>query len=85
MLKIAPNVGDNATLSIDAGWLDVAQQLQVGNSGQVILNGGQLFVPAVQLSGNALLKLTPGGDKTLKLSTLSIAGSWNQERGSLIR
>jgi hypothetical protein len=74
VLKIAPNIGDNATLTISAGWIDVAQQLQVSNNGQVIVAGsGKLITPSVQLTGNAQLKLAPGADKTLKLASYTIA------------
>jgi hypothetical protein len=75
VLKVAPLAGNNGTLTISAGWIDVAQQLQVANDGQVIMDGGQLLVPSVALSGNALLKMTPGGAKVLKLSTLTIASN----------
>jgi hypothetical protein len=74
VLKIAPSVGDSATLTISAGWIDVAQRLEVASAGQVIMAGGQLIVPAVQLTGSAQLKLTPGGEKLLKLDMLTIAG-----------
>ena len=75
ILNIAPNPGDNATLTLTAGWIDIAQQFDIADNGRVILDGGELRVPTAHLSGNAQLKLTPGGNKLLKLDTLTIAGN----------
>jgi hypothetical protein len=75
VLKVAPTAGDNGQVMLSSGWIDIAERLEVGNAGQFIQTGGQLLVPDVQLSGNGLLKLSPGGNKTLRLSTISTANS----------
>ena len=65
----------SATLTINAGWIDVAEQVQVHGSGQIIVNGGQLLTPSIQLTNSAQLKLSPGMNKTLKTGVVSIADS----------
>src|SRR5439155_18156703 len=75
VLNLAPTAGDNGTVTLSAGWIDIAEQLKIGNAGQFIQSGGQLIVPAVQLSGSGQLKLTAGRDKVLDVSSLAISGS----------
>ena len=75
VLKVAFTAGSSATLTINAGWIDVANHAEVANNGQLIINGGQLLVPSVQLANNAVLRLTPGGNKTLKTGSISIANN----------
>ena len=75
VLSIAPTAGDAVNTALSAGGIEIAEQLKVANSGQFVQSGGQLIVPAVQLSGSGLLKLTSGRDKVLDVNSLSITGS----------
>ena len=75
VLKVAPSAGDDATLTIAAGWIEIAQQLEVANAGRVIVDGGQLRVPSVRLADDALLQLAPGRDKVLRLASFTITGA----------
>jgi hypothetical protein len=75
VLKVAPDAGNNAVVTLSAGWIDIAERLEVANAGQFIITGGALLVPAVQLSGDARLALTPGGNKHLKVQSLTINGN----------
>lgn len=54
MLVIAPNAGNNATLHVTAGWLEVAGELQVGAAGQGAVDhtGGAVAASAITLGGS---------------------------------
>jgi hypothetical protein len=75
ILKVASTAGSSATLTVNSGWLEVAEQLQVANDGQVIINGGALLTPQVHLSNAAQLKLSPGANKTLKTGMITISNT----------
>jgi hypothetical protein len=53
-LAVAPNAGNNATLNVTAGWLEVAGELQVGAAGQgtVSHSGGAVAAGAITLGGS---------------------------------
>jgi hypothetical protein len=53
-LAVGPNAGNNATLNVAAGWIEVAGELQVGAAGQgtVIHSGGAVAASAITLGGS---------------------------------
>jgi hypothetical protein len=53
-LAVAPSAGNNAALSITAGWLEVAGELQIGAAGQGAVNhsGGAVAASAIKLGGS---------------------------------
>jgi hypothetical protein len=69
-LTIAETAGTTGTFILDGGTLNAAS---IVNKGTFQYNGGTINVPSVQLSGSGLMHLSPGGNKTLKVSTLGIA------------
>jgi len=55
LLKVAPNAGNAATLNVSAGWIDVAERLEVGAVGGGVVNhtGGLVLADEVLLGGAA--------------------------------
>lgn len=53
-LAVAPTAGNNATLNVTAGWLEVAGELQVGVAGQGTVNhsAGAVAASAITLGGS---------------------------------
>jgi hypothetical protein len=64
--------GAPAVLAITAGWLEVAQELEVKSNGTVNWSGGLLSRTNLKLNTSGRMTLTPGGDKTLQASALSV-------------
>jgi hypothetical protein len=64
-----------AELALTAGWLDVAQEIEVKSSGTVNWSGGLLGESNLKLISGGRMNLAPGGDKTLRAGTLSIDAS----------
>ncbi|MEO6434790.1 MAG: hypothetical protein ABIP55_03375, partial [Tepidisphaeraceae bacterium] len=69
-LNIATSPGTAGTFTLTGGTLNAPM---IVNRGTFHYNGGTLNATAVQLAGSGLMKLSSGGDKTLKLTTLAIA------------
>ena len=54
VLRLAPTAGSSATLNVTAGWIDVADQLEVGGgTGVVNHTGGLVLADMVVLGGSA--------------------------------
>jgi hypothetical protein len=55
VLDVAPTAGNNATLNITAGWIDVADELYVGAAGTGVVNhsAGAVVADAITLGGAA--------------------------------
>lgn len=55
LLQVAPIAGNAATLNVTAGWIDVAERLEVGSAGGGVVNhtGGLVLADEVLLGGAA--------------------------------
>jgi hypothetical protein len=55
LLQVAPTAGNSATLNVTAGWIDVAERLEVGAAGGGVVNhsGGLVLADEVVLGGAA--------------------------------
>lgn len=64
LLQVAPTTGNAATLNVTAGWVDVAERLEVGAAGAGVVNhsGGLVLADEVVLGG------TPGASGAYNLS-----------------
>ncbi|QEG36441.1 dockerin type I domain-containing protein [Bythopirellula goksoeyrii] len=64
MLLVAPNAGNNATLSINSGWLNAAERVEVGSAmgeGTLVMGAsGTLFAPMVSVG--AMGELSGSGE-----------------------
>jgi hypothetical protein len=99
VLQIAPNNGNVATLSVNSGWLKVAEELQVGSAtGDGTLNiatAGTVFAPVVTVGASGELKGT--GDIVGNVlnnglvspgtspGTLDISGNFAQNAGGVLK
>jgi hypothetical protein len=89
-LAVAPNAGDNATLSVNAGWIEVATALNVGSAGAGVANhlGGLVVAPTVTLGGSGAASGTYNlsGAGKLRVGTLAkgaTGGVFNFTGGTL--
>lgn len=97
-LRIAPNAGDNATVSITDGWLNVAEEVEVGSTvgdGKLVVAGGTtLFAPVVavgsqgELSGAGEIIGNVLNDGLVSPGaspgTLDISGNFAQNSGGIL-
>jgi hypothetical protein len=89
-LNVAPTAGNNATLNVTAGWIDVAAQLNVGAAGTAVVNhsAGAVVADAITLGGavGASGAYNLSGSATLVVGTLSKGangGAFNMTGGTL--
>ena len=71
-LTVAASPGANGAYTLAGGTLNVPM-IAVNAGGTFNFAGGTLNTAAVHLSGDAVMQLSPGRNKTLKVSTISIA------------
>jgi hypothetical protein len=90
VLRLAPNAGDLATLSITGGWLDAQTAVEAGAGGAATINhsGGLLLADAVTLGGAAgasgIYNLSGSGVlRTSSLSKGANGGAFNMTGGTL--
>jgi hypothetical protein len=92
MLAVAPVAGDNATLNVTAGWINVAAALNVGSAGTGVVNqsNGVVSAPSIILGGAGAASGTyslTGDDAVLMVGTLAKAmggGAFNFNGGTLV-
>jgi hypothetical protein len=89
-LAVAPTAGDNATLNVTAGWLDVAAALNVGAAGTGVVNhtAGAVAAQSVTLGGSGAASGTYNlsGSGALRVITLArgaTGGAFNLTGGTL--
>ena len=99
VLMIAPDAGNSATLSIDSGWLNAAEGVQVGSDAGdgslIIAAAGTLFAPIVnvgtqgELSGNGVIvgNVLNNGLVSPGNSpgTLDVSGNFAQSVGAVLK
>ena len=73
-LLVGRDSGDVAHLTVTGGTLS-APSITVNDNSALHYDSGTINTASVQLNGNALMKLASGADKTLKVDSLSIAGT----------
>jgi hypothetical protein len=90
ILDVAPTAGNNATLSITAGWIDVADELYVGSGGTGVVNhsAGSVVADAITLGGatGSSGEYNLSGSAMLVVGTLSkgaSGGALNMTGGTL--
>jgi hypothetical protein len=89
-LAVAPTAGDNATLNITAGWLDVAVALNVGAAGTGVVNhtAGAVAAQSVTLGGSGAASGTynlsgTGALRVITLAKGATGGAFNLTGGTL--
>jgi hypothetical protein len=90
LLQVAPQSGDSATLNVTAGWIDVAERLEVGGAGAGVVNhtGGLVLADEVVLGGTAgasgVYNLSGNGVlRTGRLAKGAHGGAFNFTGGTL--
>jgi hypothetical protein len=89
-LAVAPTAGDNATLNVTAGWLDVAAALNVGAAGTGVVNhtAGAVAAQSITLGGAGAASgaYNLSGTGALRVITLAkgaVGGAFNFTGGTL--
>jgi hypothetical protein len=89
-LAVAPTAGDNATLNIAAGWLDVAAALNVGTAGTGVVNhsAGAAAAQSITLGGSGAASGTynlsgTGALRVITLAKGTTGGAFNFTGGTL--
>ncbi len=99
ILQIAPEAGNNATVSITAGWLKAAEGVEVGSAagvGHLVVNSGAtLFAPVVavgalgELSGNGEIVGNVLNEGLVSPGnspgTLNVTGNFAQNEGGVLK
>jgi hypothetical protein len=99
VLQIAPSAGNNATLSVNSGWLKAAEEIQVGSAtgdGTLyIATAGTVFAPVVSVGASGELNGT--GDIVGNVlnnglvspgnspGTLDVSGNFAQNAGGVLK
>ncbi len=89
ILQVAPTAGNNATLSISGGWIDIAQKLEVGAAGSGVVEhaSGLVVTPEVVLGGavgaSGVFNLSGGDLSTVLLRKGDNGGVFNFTGGVL--